>query len=162
VRVLGSAATLLFTVLIGTGCAHAGAGTEADEEAAVAAGVRAALRLYLPANEPLSGPYCVEVDGPVDFERGVVAALGASGILAVSMRECATNGRDALVWVKISFHEWTDIVAHSAVDIRGTVETRPDERANFRLSWWKANFRASLVYQQGHWAVDSADDLGRI
>lgn len=161
-KTLSRAAAVVLALALGAGCAHAGAGTEADEEAAVAAGVRAALRLYLPANEPLSGPYCVEVDGPADFEQGVVASLGASGILAVAMRECASKGRDAGVWVRISFHEWTDIVAHSAVAVRGTVETRPDERANFRLSWWKANFRASLVYQQGHWAVDSADDLGRI
>jgi hypothetical protein len=152
----------MLSLALGTGCAHAGAGSETDLEGAVAAGVRAALRLYVPANEPISGPYCVEVDGSADFEQGVVVALGNSGTAAIAMRECASKGSDALVWVKVASHEWMDVVAHGAVDVQGTVEARPDERANFRLAWHRVTFRVSLVYQQGHWAVDSADDLGRI
>jgi hypothetical protein len=162
VKPLAGACTLVLSIALGSGCAHAGAGTETDEEGAVATGVRAALRLYLPANEPITGPYCVEVDGSADFEQGVVSALGNAGILAVAMRDCASKGSDAAVWVKITSHEWMDVVAHGAVDVQGTVEARPDERANFRLAWRRVTFHVSLVYQQGHWAVDSADDLGRI
>jgi hypothetical protein len=162
VKPFAAALALVCCTLLGQGCAHAGAGTESDEQAAVAAGVRAALRLYLPANEPVSGPYCVEVDGSTDFEQGVVAALGTSGILAVAMPDCASKGSDALVWVKVSSYEWMDVVAHGAVEMRGTVEARPDERANFRLAWRRVTFHVSLYYQSGHWAVDSADDLGRI
>jgi hypothetical protein len=162
VKPLAAALTLFCSIALGAGCAHAGAGSESDEEAAVAAGVRAALRLYLPGNEPITGPYCVEVDGSADFEQGVVAALVTSGILAVAMRDCASKGSDALVWVKIASHEWMDVVAHGAVDVQGTAEARPDERANFRLAWRRVTFHVSLVYQSGHWAVDSADDLGRI
>jgi hypothetical protein len=153
---------LAFPLALSGGCAHAEAGTEADAEAAVAEGVRAALRLYLPANEGLLGPYCVEVDGPADFEQGVVASLGASGLLAVAMRDCASRGRDALLWVKIANYEWMDIVTHGTLDVQGTVETRPDERSKFRLSWWRATFHASLGFHQGQWLTLTASDLGRI
>jgi len=145
-----------------TGCAHAGAGSESDEEAAVAAGVRAALRLYTPDNQDVRGPYCVEVEGGADFEQGVVAALGATGILAVAMPDCASRGRDALLWVKVAAYDWTDIVTHGALDVRGTVETRPDERSNYRLSWWRASFHASVGFRQGQWLTLAADDLGRL
>ena len=46
--------------------------------------------------------------------------------------------------------------------LRGTVETRPEERSNFRLSWWRASFHASLGFRQGEWLTLAADDLGRI
>lgn len=144
------------------GCAHAGAGTEPDEEAAVAAGVRAALRLYLPANEPVRGPFCVEVVSPTDFEQGVIHALGAAGVLAVPMRDCPSRGSDALLWVRVQSYEWMDIVTHGTLDVRGTVETRADEHSKFRLSWWRANFHASLGFREGEWVTLSADDLGRI
>jgi hypothetical protein len=147
---------------LGWGCAHASAGTDADEQGAVAAGVRAGLRLYVPPNEGVHGPLCVEVSSSQDFEEGVVAALRASGVLAVAMQDCATEGKDALYWVRVQSYEWTDIVAHGTVDIRGTVETRPDERANFRLSWWRARFQASLGFNGGEWHTLSADDLGRM
>jgi hypothetical protein len=152
----------LLCLAVAGGCAHAGAGTEPDEQAAVAAGVRAALRLYLPPNEALHGPYCVEVVATTDFEEGVVAALNASGILAVPMRDCKSKGSDAVLWVRIASYEWMDIVTHAAVDVRGTVETRADERRNFRLSWWRATFHASLGFHDGQWLPLSADDLGRI
>jgi hypothetical protein len=154
--------SLACSLAAAAGCAHAGAGTESDEEAAVAAGVKAALRLYTPDNEDVRGPYCVEVEGGADFERGVVVALGATGILAVDMPECATRGRDALLWVKVTAYEWTDIVTHGTLDVRGTVETRPDERSNYRLSWWRASFHATLGFRQGEWLTLAADDLGRL
>jgi hypothetical protein len=153
---------LACSLAVAIGCAHAGAGTESDEEAAVAEGVRAALRLYTPANEPVVGPYCVEVEGGGDFERGVVAALGATGILAVAMPDCASRGRDAQLWVKVASYEWMDVVTHGTLDVRGTVETRPDERSNFRLFWWRASFHASLGFRQGQWLTLAADDLGRL
>lgn len=154
-------ALVLFAAFSG-GCAHAGAGTETDQEAAVAEGVKAGLRLYLPPTETLRGPYCVEVAASADFERGVVAALGASGILAVAMPDCASQARDALLWVKIASYEWTDIVTHETLDVQGTIETRPDERSKFRLSWWRATFHASLGFRQGQWLTLSASNLGRI
>jgi hypothetical protein len=162
VKAFAGALSLVLLLGAEAGCAHAGAGTESDEQAAVAEGVLAGLRLYTPANEPIRGPYCIEVEGTVDFERGVVAALGASGILAVAMPDCASLGRDALLWVKVASYEWMDIVAHGALDVRGTVETPPDERKNFRLSWWRATFHASLGFRHGVWLTLAADDLGRI
>ena len=162
VKTFACALSLACSLAAGAGCAHAGAGTETDEEAAVAVGVRAALRLYTPVNEPVRGPYCIEVEGAADFEQGVVAALGASGILAVAMPDCASRGRDALLWVKVASYEWMDIVTHGTLDVRGTVETRPEERSNFRLSWWRASFHASLGFRQGEWLTLAADDLGRI
>jgi hypothetical protein len=162
VRAFATVLALLSLVALNGGCAHAGAGTESDEEAAVAEGVRAALRLYLPANEPLQGPYCIEVAASREFERGVVAALGASSILAVAMPDCPSRGRDAQLWVRIASYEWTDIVTHGTLDVQGTVETRPDEPSKFRLSWWRATFRASLAFREGQWLTESASDLGRI
>jgi hypothetical protein len=128
----------------------------------VAAGVRAALRLYLPANEPVRGPFCVEVVSSTDFEQGVVQALGAMGIVAVPLRDCVTHGSDAPLWVRVQSYEWMVIVTHGTLDVHGTVETRPDEGSSFRLSWWRATFRASLGFRQGEWLTLSADDLGRI
>lgn len=161
VSVLRHALVLASCIALG-GCAHAGAGTEPDEEAAVAAGVRAALRLYLPANEPVRGPFCVEVVSTTDFELGVVQALGALGIVATPLRDCVSHGSDASLWVRVQSYEWTDIVLHGTLDVRGTVETRPDEGSSFRLSWWRASFRASLAFRQGEWLTLSADNLGRI
>ncbi len=92
----------------------------------------------------------------------MVQALGAVGILAVSMRECESRGSDALLWVRVQSFEWMDVVMHATLDVRGTVETRPDERRNFRLSWWRATFHASLSFREGQWLTLSADDLGRI
>jgi hypothetical protein len=162
VKAFASALSLAFSLALGAGCAHAGAGTESDEEAAVAEGVRAALRLYTPINEDLRGPYCIEVEGGADFEQGVVAALGVRGVLGVAMPDCPSRGRDALLWVKVASYEWTDIVTHGTLDMRGTVETPPGERSNFRLSWWRASFHASLGFRQGQWLPLAADDLGRI
>ena len=143
-------------------CAHAGAGTEPDEEAAVAEGVRAGLRLFLPPNDLLTGPICLEVVAHSDFERGVAGALGTLGTIAIPMSDCSKLGADAGVWVKIQSYEWMDIVTHGTLDVRGTVETRPDERSNFRLSWWRATFHASLAFHAGQWLTLSADDLGRM
>jgi|GEM_PF-4506134 len=148
-----------------SGCAHAGAGTDADAQAAVAEGVRAALKLYLPAEPALTGTVCVEVvsvASPADFEQGVVDALGSKGIRAVPMSDCARAGRDVVLLVKVQSYEWMDWLTHAQMDVRGTVETRPDERRNFRLSWWRATFRASLAFHDGHWFAVSADDLGRL
>jgi hypothetical protein len=161
VKVLTGALALLCCLALAAGCAHPGAGTEPDEEAAVAAGVRAALRLYLPTNDEVRGPVCVEVASSRNFEQGVVAALGPLGIVAVAMPDCASRGGDAALWVRIQSYEWMDVVAHSTLDVGGTVETRPDERANFRLSWWRATFHASVGFRQGQWFTNSADDLGR-
>ncbi len=162
VKAFSGALALVSCLVFGGGCAHAGAGTDEDEQAAVAAGIRAAVRLYLPPNEPVRGPFCVEVLSTADFERGVIQALGAVGIIAVAMRDCETNGSDALLWVRVQSYEWMDIVTHATLDMHGSVETRPDERSNFRLSWWRATFRASLGFRQGEWLTLSADDLGRI
>jgi len=156
------ALALLGCICIGSGCAHASAGTDEDEEGAVAAAVRAALRLYVPANEEVRGPFCVEVASSHDFEEGVLAALRSSGVLALAMADCPAAGKEAQFWVRVQFYEWTDIVAHGTVDVRGTVETRPDERENFRLSWWRASFRASMGFHGGEWHTLSADDLGRM
>ncbi len=161
-KAFARALSLACSLATAAGCAHAGAGTESDEEAAVAAGVKAALRLYTPDNEDVRGPYCVEVEGGADFEQGVVAALGTTGILAVAMPDCASRGRDAMLWVKVASYEWMDVVTHGTLDVRGTVETRPDERSNYRLSWWRASFHASLGFRQGQWLTLAADDLGRL
>jgi hypothetical protein len=162
VKAFARALSVVSCLALSGGCAHAGAGTEQDEEAAVAAGVRAAARLYLPPNEPVRGPFCVEVVSSADFEQGVVLALGAVGILAVPMRDCESKGSDAMLWIRVQSFEWMDIVTHGTLDVRGTVETRPDERSNFRLSWWRATFHASLGFRQGEWLTLSVDDLGRI
>ncbi len=153
---------MLCALAIASGCAHAGAGTEADAQAAVAEGVRAALKLYLPADQPLSGAVCVEVVSPADFERGVVGALLADGVLAVAMADCTRAGAPVVLLVKVQSYEWTDWVAHGQLALQGTVETRPDERRNFRLSWWRATFRVNLAFRDGHWFAVSADELGRI
>lgn len=127
----------------------------------MAEGIRAALLLYLPLDR-LAGPVCVEVDSTSEFERGVVEVLGKKGLDAVAMTDCAKAAPDAALLVKVQSYEWMDWVAHNKLDMRGTVETRPDQRANFRLSWWRATFRASLAFQDGHWFALSAEDLGRI
>jgi hypothetical protein len=162
VRLLRVCLSLLACVALEAGCAHPGAGSEPDQEAAVAAGVRAALLLYTPPSQTLQGPFCVEVAASADFERGVVAALGGLGILAVAMPDCAVSGRDAVLWVKIQSYESMDWVAHGTLDVRGTVETPPDERSNFRLAWWRASFHASLGFRGGQWVTLSASDLGHI
>jgi hypothetical protein len=144
------------------GCAHAGAASEADEEAAVAEGVRAAIRLYSPGKEPPAGPYCVEVDGSPAFERGVVAVLDGMGLDAVPMPACPREGKNAVLWVKVQSFEWTDWVTRTQLDVHGTVETRPEEHGAFRLGWWRATFHASLGYRDGRWTTLAADDLGRI
>lgn len=154
--------TVVCALAIASGCAHAGAGSEADAQAAVAEGIRAALKLYLPVNQSLTGVVCVEVAAPADFERGVADVLGGTGLRAVAMADCAAAGNDVALLVKVESYEWMDWVAHAELQMHGTVETRPDERQNFRMSWWRATFRVGLAFQQGHWAVVSADDLGRI
>jgi hypothetical protein len=146
---------------LATGCAHAGAGSEADTEAAIAAGVRAAVRLYLTPEEALAAPICVEVTSSTELESGVVAALRNKGTRAVAMSDCFRPGTDAVLQVRVLSYDWVDWVTHGKLDMRGTVETRPEERANFRLSWWRATFHASLSFYQGEWAA-AADDLGRI
>ncbi|MGO8969352.1 MAG: hypothetical protein ACLQDQ_07245 [Myxococcaceae bacterium] len=158
---MARALVLLAGVALATGCAHTGAGTEADEEAAVAEGIRAAIRLYLPANEPLPGAVCVEVASPSDFERGVVVALADKGMLAVAMADCGRGGKGPGLLVRVLSYEWVDWLTHGTLTMRGTVETPPDEASKFRLSWWRAQFRASLGFHDGQW-VAAADDLGRI
>ncbi len=153
---------VLCALAIASGCAHAGAGTEADAQAAVAEGVRAALKLYLPPDQPQGGAVCVEVVSLADFERGVVEALASTGIPAVGMADCARAGPTVVLLVKVQSYEWTDWLTHGALAMQGTVETRPDERRNFRLSWWRATFRATLAFRDGHWLAVSADELGRI
>jgi hypothetical protein len=145
------------------GCAHAGAATPADEEAAVAEGVRAALRLYSPGKDLPAGPYCVEVtNASPDFERGVVARLSSSGVDAVTMRDCASAGKQVVFWVKVQSYESMDWIQRAEFDVRGTVETPPAERARFRLGWFRATFHASLGYRDGRWITLTADDLGKI
>jgi len=158
---VGRILALLSGIALVAGCAHAGAGTEADTEAALAEGVRAAVRLYLPPEEALAAPICVEVASTSDFEVGVVAALRDKGMFAVAMPDCSRTGKDAVLLVRVLSYDWVDWLTHGKLVMQGTVETRPDERANFRLSWWRANFRASLGFHDGQW-VAAADDLGRI
>lgn len=153
----------LLSLALGTACAHAGASTPADEQAAVAEGVRAALRLYSPGNDLPAGPYCVEVtNAPPDFERGVLARLAASSVDAVAMPDCATAGKDAVLWVKVQSYGSTDWIQRAEFEVQGTVETRPDQRARFRLGWFRATFHATLGYRDGRWVTLAADDLGRI
>jgi len=151
---------LLFPLAFASGCAHAGAGTEADSEAAVAAGVLAAVRLYLPPEEAVPG-LCVEVSSSSEFEQGVVALLQQQGTMVVTMPDCGRLGRGAALWVRVLSYDWVDWLTHGKMEVQGTVETHPAERANFRLSWWRASFRARLAFQDGQW-VAAADDLGRI
>ncbi|MGO9831228.1 MAG: hypothetical protein ACLPJH_13915 [Myxococcaceae bacterium] len=153
--------TLLCGIAFATGCAHAGAGTEADEQAAVAEGIRAAIRLYLPATEPLAGTVCVEVASPSAFEQGVVGALADKGMLALAMADCGRAGKEAVLLVRVLSYDWVDWLTHGKLTMHGTVETPPDEPSKFRLSWWRAQFRADLVFYEGQW-VASADDLGRM
>jgi hypothetical protein len=143
------------------GCAHSGAGGQADAETAVAEGVLAAIRLYSPGKAPAPGPYCVEVNASPDFERAVVALLTSRGVDALAMAECPARGKDAVFWVKVQSYEWMDWMTHAQMDVHGTVETRPDVKTGFRLSWWRATFRASLGFRDGKWMTLAADDLGR-
>jgi hypothetical protein len=162
-KLLPTTLTAAVSVALGMGCAHAGAATAADEEAAVAEGVRAALRLYSPGKELPAGPYCIEVaNAPSDFERGVVASLAAAGIDAVAMAECSTGAKDAVFWVKVQSYGSTDWIQRAEFEVQGTVETRPDQQARFRLGWFRATFHASLGYRDGRWVTLAADDLGRI
>jgi hypothetical protein len=160
---LASTPWLPALLLLGVGCAHSGAATPEDEEAAVAEGVRAAIRLYSPGREPARGPYCVEVNSSPGFERAVTEILSAQmGLDAVPMTECATAGKNAVLWVKVQGYEWMDWMTRAQLDVRGTVEPRPDQNGGYRLGWYRASFRASLGYRDGHWTTIAASDLGRI
>jgi hypothetical protein len=162
VKPLSPARAVLCLFTLGAGCAHSGAGGPADEEAAVAEGILAAIRLYSPGKASTSGPYCIEVNASPGFERGVVELLTARGVEALTMPECKASSKDAVFWVKVQTYEWMDWMAHTQLDVRGTVETRPDVTAGYRLSWWRATFRASLGLRDGKWTTLAADDLGRI
>jgi len=159
---LTPALTLAIGLLLDPGCAHSGAATPADEEAAVAEGVRAAIRLYSPGSEPARGTYCVEVSASPTFEQAVLEDLAASGIDARAMTACATAPRGSVLWVKVQGYEWMDWMTHAQLDVRGTVEPPPGQGGGYRLSWWRASFRASLGYRDGRWTTLAASDLGRM
>lgn len=153
---------LALPALLCVACAHPGAATPADEEAAVAEGVRAAIRLYSPGKEPARGPYCVEVTASPAFEQAVLEDLAASGIDARAMTACAAAAQNSVLWVKVQGYEWMDWVTHAQLDVRGTVEPPPGQGGGYRLSWWRASFRASLGYRDGRWTTIAASDLGRM
>jgi hypothetical protein len=159
---LTSAGALVLSVLVSAACAHSGAGTPADEEAAVAEGVRAAIRLYSPGKELARGPYCVEVNASPDFERAVLENLAASGLDARAMTACAPATASSVLWVKVQGYEWMDWVTHAQLDVRGTVEPPPGQNGGYRLDWWRASFRASLAFRDGRWTTIAASDLGRM